>query len=680
MEISAAGDSIERPVTTLPGVGPVRAERLARLGLVRVLDLALFVPRGLERQGERSTVAAACEAVGAECSVRVTVGSVRWFRSGRRRSVFAAQIRDETGEMRALFFNQPWLRKRLLAWAEAGEEIELHGRVVPTKSGPALQSPRVGTDERPLPEPGTVMPIYPTTDGVGQAFLRGLIAAVAEECAACVEELVDEASLARLGLPGLGRAIRELHSPADEKTFLAARRRLALEGLLAAQARLFEVREAARGIRAPGHALGKRELAALREGLPHSPTRGQQSAMEEVARDMDSGRPMRRLLQGDVGSGKTLVVEFALALALRTGPEAQAAFLAPTELLAEQHFASLAARFAAQGDPCVLLTGSMGRAEREEAERAVAQGQARVVIGTHALLAERTRFRRLDLLVIDEQQRFGVAQKELLLARERRAHLLLVTATPIPRTLALACLGDLDVSRIDGVPPGRGRRRTRLVVPGKKRAMVRFLGERMAEGERVFWVTPRIEGEDGTAAAKSTWSTLRKGVLAPHGIELVHGRQSAEERDAALARFRAGTSRLLVGTTIVEVGLDVPEATVMVIEGAERFGLAQLHQLRGRVGRGAREAWCFLLAAPSARERLEILTETEDGFRIAEADLARRGMGDIAGSRQAGANVEGLDDPFVDLELVEAARSIVADPELRTKILARGAPAPPALV
>jgi ATP-dependent DNA helicase RecG len=668
------------PLTVLAGIGPAKAELLARLGLRTLRDLALLVPRRLERRAELCTTAAARERVGEPVTLRGTIGSVRSFRRGRGRGVVRGRVQDDAGTLDAVFFNQPWMRDHLVELADRGAVVELEGSVVETRSGPALATPRLGTEEKPLPPLGSVRPLYPLTDGVGQEFLGKLVARVVDERADELVEPLPSDWLAEQRLPALPDAARTLVAPADEPTWHHARRRVALESLLALQARLASRRAgdaggAARPIPLDAHA---RERLLAR--LPFRPTAGQRRAMEEVARDLARRAPMRRLLQGDVGSGKTLVALFACLAAVEVG--GQAVLLAPTEVLAEQHFAGLAPLLASTGlatpgHAAVLLTGSLRPAERRRVLASLADGTARFAVGTHALFSDDVRYARLDLAVIDEQQRFGVAQRQRLLDKGRDVHVLLSTATPIPRTLALTLYGDLDTSVVRDAPPGRGTRRTYLAGPDARERVEALAARRVAAGERVFWVCPRIGDDlaevDEGAAAERAFARLSGRPCAEHGVELVHGRVDPGERGRRIDRFRSGRTRLLVGTTLVEVGVDVPEATLMVVEGAERLGLAQLHQLRGRVGRGPRDATCVLLADDSAAERLEVLTRTEDGFEIAEEDLRRRGMGDLAGVRQAGENAEGLADPAADLDLILFAhRAVRDDDELRRVYLERG--------
>ena len=654
--------------TALSGVGPARARYLERLGVGSVRDLLLLQPRRLEQRGECMAIADARTAIGQEVSVRGRLTGVRFHRSGGRRSLVRVRLEDGVSKIDALFFNQPWQRERMTALSDAGGEVEFFGRVVETKSGPAFTAPRVGTADSPLPAPGELVCVYPSTEGLGQAILRSTIAAAVVGHSDALVEPLDAASLARLGVPELAEAVCELHRPTGEGAFLAARRRVALEPLLELQARL----AARRGENTPTGArvikVTQPNAARLFDTFPFKPTAAQRRCLDEILADLAHPSPMRRLLHGDVGAGKTAVgVAAAIAVARGGG---QAALLAPTELLAEQHHAGLAAALARAGIEAELLTGSLSAAARRTALQRIADGSAGVAIGTHALLSEDVAFHRLDLAIIDEQQRFGVAQRRVLLEKGAEVHALLMTATPIPRTLALTLYGDLDVSLLDERPPGRQPVATHVVGAAERELVVRRLGERLSNGERAFWVVPRIESqeegdEDDPAAAEEAYATLR-ATFREHGVELVHGRLAREDRVTRVDRFRSGASHLLVGTTVIEVGVDVPEATFLVVDGAERFGLAQLHQLRGRVGRNASKSHCVLIAQGSGAERCQILTHTDDGFAIAEEDLNRRGMGELGGLRQSGDGLGlGLGDPLADAELQLFARDAMADKEVR---------------
>jgi len=655
------------PLTDLPGVGPARARAFSRLGVDDVRDLLFLVPRRLDTAGPRIPILRARGLIGSEVTVSGRISRIGLQRFGRR-STLRLTLEDETGSIVALFFNQPWLRWRF----RVGQEVELRGRMVDAR-GPALASPKVGSREKPLSEPGILVPLYPLADGLGQELVRRVCGVAARRSAATVVEPLSAEDLAGLGLPPLPRAIAEVHSPSSAPAFERARRRLALEPLLDLQAQVAARRRAREGSRALPCPLGEETHAQALSALPFVLTQGQQRIAGELRADLARATPMRRLLQGDVGSGKTALGLYACMAVASAG--GQSAFLAPTELLAEQHFDGARRILSRAGVQSVLLTGSLPAAERRAALALVESGMAGVAFGTHALFSPEVRYRRLALAVIDEQQRFGVAQRGRLIEKGNDVHVLLMSATPIPRTLALTLYGDLEVSVLREAPPGRGTVRTRWV-RGKDRARVRpFLLERLRAGEQVYFVSARIGAvepdveetvESGEGSAEAARERLARTPIAEFGIELVHGRIAPHERVARLERFRNGEAKVLVATTVIEVGVDVPAATVMVIENAERLGLAQLHQLRGRIGRGARNSWCLLFGKSSAGERFRFLEKTNDGFEIAEEDLRRRGMGDLAGLRQAGEAFERIGEKEGDLDLLLAARDLVeARPELR---------------
>ena len=642
-------------VTTISGVGPARAGLLAELGVRTIRDLLLLAPQGLESTGLRASCAEAVGMVGAVVQITGRVERTRFFRRGGRQSVFTAYIADESGVIEAHWFNQSWLRETLVKDAV----VTVAGRVGVTKKGkPSLVVPRIGTEEKPLPAPGGWEPRYQTVDGIGQGLLRGLCRG-ALELATDLEDRAPLALLEELGLPRLSETPRALHEPRDPEEFTAARRRVALEGCLAMQARLQQGGDPERGAAFPIET-SDREHEALQALLPFRLTADQARVVEELRVDLSARRPMRRLLQGDVGTGKTAVAFYACVAAARAG--AQAVLAAPTELLAEQHYAVLAPLFEAAGVKTCLLTGSTPARERKRVLRGLERGELQVAIGTHALFSEKVRCARLAVAVIDEQHRFGVAQRTRLLEKGPGVHVLLTTATPIPRTLALSLYGDLEVSVLKERPPGRGKVTTRWLKKRDGERLLGFLSERLPAGEQVFWVVPRIEQGSEERGAIEAHARLSASVLSDHGVILVHGALDTELRQERLAAFRKGSAKVLVGTTVIEVGVDVPAATVLVVEGAERLGLAQLHQLRGRVGRGSRDGWCLLFGKSSAAERFELLEQTDDGFEIAEEDLRRRGMGELDGLRQSGGAV----DPEEDLDLALAARDAIArDPALR---------------
>jgi ATP-dependent DNA helicase RecG len=585
------------PLSSLPGVGPAREARLARLGLCSVRDLLLLQPRRLVEWPAVTPLAEALQRRGERVRVRGQVVRVRLLRLGGRRSMVRATLADASGEGDLLFFNQPWMQRQL----EAGRQLEAAGDVVETGTGRALASPRLASESSPFPPAGSLEPEYAGGDGVSGDALAALIEVALQRHADALEEPLPPAVLAARDLPPLPAAVRALHTPVDRGSWERARRRLGFEPILALQARLW-ARRARTGGAAPRLAVEERTHLELLASFPFEPTDAQRRVIGEIRRDIERTRPMRRLLQGDVGSGKTAVAAWAAMAAVEAGH--QVALMAPTEVLASQHHYGLAELLAQRGVRCELVTGALRTVERRELVARVAAGEVDVVFGTHALFSDDVVFARLGLVVIDEQHRFGVDQRARLAGKAGGdVHLLLLTATPIPRTLALTLYGDLEVSILDAPPPGRGEVRTRWVRGDERRRIAGFLAQRLEAGEQVYWVVPRIEGSeedpDAPSAEARFESLAKREPLARAGIDLVHGRLAPLERRARLDRFRRGELGLLVATTVVEVGVDVPNATVMVIEDAHRLGLAQLHQLRGRIGRGAKGG---VVPAPGRRK------------------------------------------------------------------------------
>ncbi len=646
-------------LSELDGVGPVRAARLAQLGLHTVHELCCTAPRKLEAwPATRAIAEMLADPSKAPCVVRGSV--LRWsFARFGGRSTVRCRLRDESGEVDVLFFNQPWLRHRL----QKDDVLEVLGRKVEAR-GTSFAATRLGTAEAPLPRAGEWVATYPSAEGVSQTFLRDLIERALERFGANLRENLEPALLAAHGLPPLGEALRAVHRPSSFGEYERGLRRVALEPLLAAQRRLLASRRARASSRAFAAVVDDAHFESLLTSFPFALTAGQRAIAVELRAELARPQPMRRLLQGDVGSGKTVLGALACRLVAAAG--AQAAFMAPTELLAEQHYAGLREGLSAAGVSCALLTGSTPERERRVLLARLASGELSVCFGTHALLSERVVFARLALAVVDEQHRFGVAQREQLFQKGGDVHGLLMTATPIPRSLALTLYGDLDVSVLREKPPGRAPVETTWVREGE-RGFETAIEERLERGEQLYWVVPRIRSEQVEAdsaqelvGAEQRFERIASRRWARWGVELVHGQLPSSERGARLERFRSGAARILVATTVIEVGVDVPAATAIVIEACERLGLAQLHQLRGRVGRGTAPSACYLLGKSSARKRLELLERSSDGFEIAEADLAQRGMGDLAGLRQAGENREGFEDDVLDLELILLARDLAA--------------------
>jgi ATP-dependent DNA helicase RecG len=658
------------PLESLPGIGPARAERLAALtGGTRVIDLLLHLPeryidwraelplRAL-REGEPARAAGVIETIHPAAPPRRPLRFV---------------IGDQTGFAEIVYFHPgPWLERFRpgLRVVVAGEVGRFAGR--PAFVHPAYLLP-AGQETRIPP----LSPVWPLTEGLTAAELRRAVHAALARLAPLPEWLAPE-RLSRHHWPSFAEALQTLQAPAAPPP-PEARQRLAYDELFAHQLRLVAARRA-RGARTGRRLTGDGELirAAL-AAFGHALTPGQKRAWAEIEADLAASLSMHRLLQGDVGSGKTILALLAMLRAVEAG--AQAALMAPTEILARQHFA-LFTRLSPV--PVGLLTGTLREGERRAVLAGLAQGTLPLVIGTHALIEEEVRFHDLALAVIDEQHRFGVAQRQALAAKARdgMANLLVMSATPIPRSLLLTRLGALDVSRIPDKPPGRERVRTTVHAMSQLPQVIEALDRRLARGDRIYWICPLVAEQESRdlAAAEARFAALQTRFGAAVG--LVHGRQEAEQRAATLAAFAAGRLRILVATTVIEVGVDVPEARVIVIEQAERFGLAQLHQLRGRVGRGRGESFCLLLygepLTEAALHRLSWLRETDDGFRIAEADFRWRGGGEVFGARQSGLPSYRLvrwpeDEALLRLARRDAEALLAADPELAASPRGRAA-------
>ena len=647
----------DAPLTSLKGIGPRRAETLGKLGLFSVEALLRFAPRDYR---DYSRVRLAGEAAhGQDGAFALTLCSQpRLARiPGRGRlNILTVSGQDASGKLTLTWFNQPYRQAQL----KEGQSVIACGRVDRSR-GARLVNPAL------YPALPGILPIYPMTRGLSQPLLRDAIRAGLEAALQEMPDLLPPALSARYGLMPFQQALATLHFPKDFASLAQARRRLAFEDLL-----LFRLMLAAMGSKRKAAAPpldGAQALSAFLPLLPFSPTQAQRRAMEEICRDLSAGKAMNRLIQGDVGSGKTAVAFYAMYAVMEAG--GQAALMAPTEILARQHYEKLLALF---GPHRVrLLLGDMKASQRAEAWDALSRGQASIAVGTHALLRQEGMFSNLQLIVTDEQHRFGVSQRAAIQNKGNAGvHVLVMSATPIPRTLALLLYGDLEVSRIDQLPPGRKPVQTKLVPPSKAKDMYAFIRDQAQAGRQAYIVCPLVEeNEDlpGVPGAVQLYRRLQKAFPSVR-FGLLHGQQPPKEKEAVAAAFRAGQIQVLVSTTVIEVGVDVPNATVMAIEHADRFGLAQLHQLRGRVGRGEHAAYCFLLCGPdpgdAAIARLHMLTSTQDGFAIAEADLAQRGPGDFLGTRQHGlsaftaASLAG--DVGILQEVQEAAQALLAAP------------------
>jgi ATP-dependent DNA helicase RecG len=650
---------LETPVKFLKGIGERRAEQLDRLGIRTARDLLWHLPH---RYIDASTVTPLVRAeVGQEvaCVGRVVAKGVLPTRRGLR--IFHAVLRDESGVLECVWPGQAFLDRTITVGQTllvSGPVRFYHGRqLVPREF--VILSDAEG-DAEPLAA-GKVLPVYPATEGLSHKVIRGLIDRHLDALIGLSHDVLAESLRRSLGLLSLDEALRAVHRPATLTEAELGRRRLAFDELLDLQLMLIRARTVAKRSRSGVAFTVRRELTTrLRQALPWELTDDQQRALREITADMTAPERMHRLLMGDVGTGKTVVALFAMLLAVEN--EFQAALMAPTELLAEQHGATLERLLAPLDLRPELLLGRQSTAEKQAVRGRLATGQARLVVGTHALMQESVSFHRLGLAVIDEQHRFGVEQRAALIGKGAAPYVLLLTATPIPRSLALTLYGDLDVSTLRHRPPGRGTIRTALRTGGQRERVLEFVRSEAVGGRQAYVVLPVIEESERADLRAATTMTQSLAARWPElRVGLVHGRLKPDERDAVMRSFRAGEIHVLVATTVIEVGIDVPNATIMLVEHPERFGLAQLHQLRGRIGRGAEESFCILMSDAAAADRLHAFAATQDGFRIAELDLEERGMGDLIGARQSGGwEVRHARLPG-DADLLAGARQLAID-------------------
>ena len=652
----------DTPVRYLKGVGPKTAERFEKLGILTLSDLLCHYPRRYLDFSKPYSIAEAPSDT--ECVVKAEVFAKpggRILPGGRRMERITAG--DDVSSLEVTWFNNPYAVQKL----ELGQEYYFQGIVTGGMLRRQMVNPQVRTDAQVASSPFEA--VYPQTEGLTSSAI-----------AKCVRQLLPHVELLPDPLPpGMLKkyrllpkadAVRAIHCPASEEEAFAARRRLIYEELLVLQLGIGRMKN--HGAASTGAPMQKADASPFWDALPFSPTSAQRRAVEEILTDMAGETSMNRLLQGDVGSGKTLVAAAAIWACIRAGY--QAALLAPTEILASQHAENLNRLLAPLGMRVALLTGGMKAAPRRTTLAAIRDDEADLIVGTHAILSEGVDFARLGLAVVDEQHRFGVRQRGLLAEKAANPHLLVMSATPIPRTLGLLMYGDLDISILDELPPGRKPVKTRCIT-GKKRAdLYGFLDREIGAGRQVYIVCPAIEdaGGSGLNAVKSYYEDIAKALLPDRRVGLMHGRLKPKEKAEVMEDFKAGRLDALVSTTVIEVGVDVPNATVMVIENAERYGLSALHQLRGRVGRGAAESWCFLVsdnASESVQKRLRFLCSTSDGFAVAQYDLETRGPGDFFGSRQHGLPTLQVADLMNDTRTLHAAQSeaaalLAADPLL----------------
>ena len=660
------------PITRLPGVGPRNASKMAKLGVRSIGDLLYLFPRRYDDYSELRTIDRL------EYGEEVTIIGNVWdieSRSGQRKkvTVVSAIVGDATGTIQVTWFN-PYITRQL----RPGSTVVLSGKVDERFGRLVMTSPAWEPLDEELIHTGRLVPVYPLTEGIGARWLRTLVKQAVDSWARRLPDHLPERVRENAGLLTLSRAIEQIHFPDNKNLLEAAQRRLAFDEFFLIQVGALQAREAWRS--QPGKALQVDDglLQAYRSALPFQLTSAQERSLSDILGDVSQPIPMSRLLQGDVGSGKTAVAAAAMWIAVCNG--SQAAIMAPTEILAEQHFRNLTAMFLKlcrpqQPEPprVALLVGSLKQSEKEAVQQAIANGDVDIAVGTHALIQETVGFHDLAFAVIDEQHRFGVRQRAALRQKGYYPHTLVMSATPIPRSLALTLYGDLDLSVIDELPPGRQPIRTRWLRARERERAYSFLRGQVEAGRQAFVICPLVEESEvlDAKAAVEEHRRLQEEVYPDLRLGLLHGRLKGEEKEAVMRAFREGELDILVSTSVVEVGIDVPNATIMLVEGAERFGLAQLHQFRGRVGRGEHQSYCLLLsdaAAGDAAERLRALEESQDGFVLAEKDLDLRGPGDFLGTRQSGLPVLRMarlsDVRTLELARTEAKKLLEADPQL----------------
>lgn len=662
--------SLTTSIYHIPGVREVQAQKLEILGVRNVGQLLAHLPHRHEWLRAQAGIADLQVGVISSAEGEITATKVSGF---GRKARFQAVLHDGDGRLDLVFFNQAFLQKKL----RVGMRLRVQGKA--TKFGPGLQmaNPQYTILDADTASGGVeddaYRPVYPATEGLSSERIWEIVKSVLEPAISQLEDHLSDAFRKERALPSLGETYRMMHAPEHEDEVKAARRRLAYDELLMLQLGVHMKRaHLRRTLTAPALERTPEIDERIRGRMPFTLTAAQQRVVDEISRDVALTTPTNRLVQGDVGSGKTAVALDAMLLAIAHGH--QAALMAPTELLAEQHFLSITEMLKGSSVRVELLTGSMPAADRDSSLRRIASGEVDLVIGTHALISDRVEFRSLALVVIDEQHRFGVEQRAKLRVKggkeheSETPHVIVMTATPIPRTIGLTIFGDLDISTIDQLPPGRKPVTTKMVTREQRRTVYSWVQDKIKQGDQAFIVVPAIEpgtkGETKVTDLRSLQKELEGGELHDVKIAALHGRLKRDTREHIMHRFRGGKIDALIATTVIEVGVDVPNATMIIIEDADRFGLAQLHQLRGRVGRGEKPGVCVLIGNPKTEDgaaRLNAMVETSSGFVLAERDLEIRGAGDVFGTRQSGAPPFRVADPMRDLELLQMARRDAAD-------------------
>ena len=657
---SATPAALDAKLTVLQGVGPRNAESLAKLGMQTLGDMLYYFPRRYDDYSQLKPIKELF--YGEQVTVIGTIQSVhsRPIRGGKA-SIIETIISDGTGALRLSYFNQPWLANRF----KSGDAISVSGKVEQYLGRLVMNGPDWEPVEAENLHTNRIVPVYSLTERIAQKWLRNQMKQVVEYWARAVVDALPENVRNSARVMPLGEALLQVHFPDSQDKLKAARERLAFDEIFYLQMGVLRQKRDWKSVEARRFSVSDEWLDTQIKSLPFTLTSVQAKAVSDIRADFDSGKPMNRLLQGDVGSGKTVVA--ALAAAMITSNNAQAAIMAPTSILAEQHYRSLTKllKDLLKPEEIRLLVGDTPEAEKEEIRNGLANNTIKIVIGTHAVIEEPVQFADLQFVVIDEQHRFGVEQRAELRSKGTNPHLLVMTATPIPRSLALTLYGDLDLSVMDEMPAGRQPIETYVLRPQELERAFSLIRSQIKDGRQAFIIYPLVEETENstTLAAVEEHSRLQKEIFPNYRLGLLHGRLRPDEKDEVMTRFRDGELHILVSTSVVEVGVDIPNATVMLIEGANRFGLAQLHQFRGRVGRGSTQSYCLLIPdTPDSveNERLTAMAQTTDGFVLAELDLQQRGPGDFLGTRQAGFAELRLAN-LADVHLIDKARRHALD-------------------
>lgn len=649
-------------ITILKGIGSARAQLFEKVGVMTVYDLLTYYPRGYE---DRTKIVPIYEAYDSQtvCIKATVFSAVSQRRINKTLSLYSAELADESGQLQATWFNNKYIKTSL----QKGESYIFYGKIRRIGPRKTIENPIFERLDKPQVVTGKIVPLYPLTEGLTQKNVQSTIAQ-ALGAAAELEETLPRSLLKRYNLLPLRQAIENIHFPADFETFSRARRRLVFEELLTLSLSLAKIKQSKTACLRDS-VLDTSYLAAFTASLPYRLTNAQARVLREICADLSERRPMNRLVQGDVGSGKTAVAAAAMYTVAKNG--AQAALMAPTELLARQHYDNFVKMMNGRLKVCLLI-GSMNPKEKEAAYAEIESGRADLIVGTHAMIQERVVYKDLALVVTDEQHRFGVVHRDAIAQKGNNPHVMVMSATPIPRTLALILYGDLDISIIDELPPGRKPVETYAVGEGMRKRIYAFIKKHVDNGRQAYIVCPLIEETENTDLKNvvAYTETLSKKIFPAYRIALLHSRLGAAQKDALMTAFAAGEIDILVSTTVIEVGVDVANANVMVVENAERFGLSQLHQLRGRVGRGVEQSYCILFNqtdGETAKKRMEIMCSSNDGFYISEEDLKLRGPGDFFGTKQHGIPTLKIANLFDDIDIlkeVQQAAGLLCDTTL----------------